>query len=64
MASLEEIRQVRLEKLHFLISKGINPYPATAHQDITCEAGVANFDQLMRSGIVSRTMRPDFVRDI
>jgi len=50
MASLEEIRQVRLEKLRFLISKGINPYPATARQDITCGAAVVRFDELAKSG--------------
>lgn len=30
MASIEEIRSARLEKLNFLIQKGINPYPATS----------------------------------
>ena len=50
MASLEEIRQVRLEKLRFLISKGITPYPATARQDITCGAAVVRFDELAESG--------------
>src|SRR3989338_3780962 len=50
MTSLEEIRQTRLEKLNFLISKDINPYPATARQDITCEVGATRFDELARNG--------------
>ncbi len=36
MASLDEIRAARLEKLNFLIEKGINPYPAETHRTHTC----------------------------
>jgi len=46
MASIEEIRSARLDKLNFLIKKGVNPYPATAHQDVTCKEAVTRFDKL------------------
>ena len=46
MASIEEIRSTRLNKLNFLIEKGINPYPTTARQDITCGEARTRFDEL------------------
>lgn len=48
MASLEEIRETRLEKLNFLINKGINPYPITAHRDISCAKAILQFDELVK----------------
>ncbi|MDP3763822.1 MAG: amino acid--tRNA ligase-related protein [bacterium] len=50
MASLEEIRSVRLNKLNFLIEKGINPYPTATHQDITCREAVTRFNELVEKG--------------
>lgn len=50
MASLDEIRKTRLGKLNLLIEKGINPYPATAHQDVTCETATSGFDELSKGG--------------
>lgn len=60
MASLEEIRRSRLEKLDFLISKGINPYPTSTHQDLTCLQAVQDFSKLAKEGqshfVVGRIM--------
>lgn len=60
MASIEEIRSSRLSKLNFLIEKGINPYPAITHRDITCREASERFDKLVKSGeslyIVGRIM--------
>jgi lysyl-tRNA synthetase class 2 len=50
MASLEEIRQARLDKLNLLISKGINPYPTTTHQDYTNKIATEQFDDFSKSG--------------
>lgn len=50
MASIDEIRATRLAKLKFLIKQGINPYPASANRDITCEEGTTCFDELERAG--------------
>lgn len=50
MASLEEIRSLRLAKLNFLAEQGIDPYPATVHRDITCDEGATRFDKLAESG--------------
>jgi len=49
VASIEEIRAARLEKLNLLISKGINPYPIDSHQDYTCAQTVEKFDELSKS---------------
>lgn len=46
MASLEEIRQNRIEKLNFLIEKGIDPYPVESHQDYTCAEAREKFEVL------------------
>ena len=46
MASLEEIRSARLDKLNLLIRKGINPYPADARQDITVKEAQTRFEKL------------------
>src|SRR4051812_13628574 len=50
MASIEEIRAVRLSKLNLLIEKGINPYPITARQDLTNKEARDSFDALEKSG--------------
>lgn len=46
MASLEEIRAARLEKLKFLQEKGINPYPASSNQDFTNKEVVEDFENI------------------
>ena len=44
MASLEEIRQTRLEKLKKLKEKGINPYPANVPRDFPISELKQNFE--------------------
>ena len=46
MASLDEIRAARLEKLNSLISKGINPYPVSTSRTHTNAEAKAKFDEL------------------
>ena len=50
MASIEEIRSARLAKLNFLIEKGINPYPAETHRDVSCAEASEQFDKLVTDG--------------
>jgi len=50
MASIEEIREARLAKLRILEEKGINPYPTTAHQDLTCINATKDFDAYSTAG--------------
>src|ERR1035437_8129565 len=50
MASIEEIREARLAKLKILRDKGINPYPTTAHQEVTCAKAVSNFEMFSTAG--------------
>ncbi len=50
MASIEEIREGRLEKLKHLNSKGMNPYPISSRQEYTCVQAVENFEKLSQSG--------------
>ncbi len=50
MASLEEIRLARLEKLNFLIESGIDPYPASTKRDTSCKDAVESFKKLSDSG--------------
>lgn len=44
MASLEEIRNARLNKLKLLVSKGINPYPAKIKKDLEISKLKADFE--------------------
>lgn len=46
MASIDEIRQARIAKLELLRSKGVNPYPTDARQDVTAQAAAEKFDEL------------------
>ena len=50
MASLEEIRQARLQKLEILKSKGINPYPAKVPRDFPISILKSEFDTRSKSG--------------
>lgn len=50
MASLEELREVRLQKLQKLKDKGIDPYPATSHIDTPVAEAIKNFEQLATEG--------------
>ncbi len=46
MASIDEIRSARLEKLNLLIKKGVNPYPATTRRTHTCKEAKEKFEEL------------------
>ncbi len=52
MASLEEIRQARLDKLNLLIEKGVNPYPASTARDLSVQDAVRRFSELEGSSEV------------
>jgi lysyl-tRNA synthetase, class II len=60
MAFIDEIRSARLSKLNFLLEKGIDPYPAETHRDISCKNASAQFEKLVKDGkslyIVGRIM--------
>jgi lysyl-tRNA synthetase class 2 len=49
MASLEEIRQTRLDKLQALKDRGIDPYPVTVKRDISVVEARQHFDVLASS---------------
>ncbi|HNW71690.1 MAG TPA: lysine--tRNA ligase [Candidatus Paceibacterota bacterium] len=46
MSSIEEIRNVRIEKLNLLKKKGINPYSAESKREISLKEVIDNFDEL------------------
>ncbi len=46
MASIEEIRATRLEKLQKLKEKGINPYPISTNQEYSNATIIERFDEL------------------
>ncbi len=48
MASLEEIRKVRIEKLNMLLAKGINPYPAKTAREYSLKEVVDSFEELSK----------------
>ena len=52
MASLEEIRSARLEKLNFLKEKGINPYPAESNRTHSNALAKEQFDELKDQGSI------------
>jgi lysyl-tRNA synthetase class 2 len=60
MASLEELKSVRLEKLNMLKEFGMNPYPASVSRDFTLAQLASDFKSLESSGksisIVGRIM--------
>ena len=49
MASLEEIRNERLEKLARLEERGVNPYPTTSYRDMEIKDALSNFESLAQS---------------
>ena len=49
MASLDEIRSARLQKLHILKDKGIDPYPAKVPRDFPIDFLKKNFDDHIKS---------------
>src|SRR3989344_6070111 len=51
MASLEEIRAARLEKLNSLIGKGINPYPISTKRTHRNKEVVEKFEELQEKSV-------------
>ncbi len=49
MSSIDEIRDVRIKKLALLREKGVNPYPADSHREISLKEAIENFTNLERS---------------
>ncbi|MBU4480099.1 lysine--tRNA ligase [Patescibacteria group bacterium] len=56
MSSLEDIRQVRLEKLNKLKEAGIDPYPAGADFDFSIKEAIGNFEEDKEVKLVGRVM--------
>ena len=54
MASPEELRRVRSEKLNLLKENGINPYPSSTNRTHKLSDVISNFDTLEKS---SETIR-------
>ena len=50
MASLEEIRKNRLEKLELLKKAGMNPYPDSARRNFSLAEAAEKFDKLEKNG--------------
>jgi lysyl-tRNA synthetase class 2 len=46
MASFEEIRKVRIEKMNTLLKEGINPYPAKTAREYSLAEVIEGFDKL------------------
>ena len=62
MASVEEIRNNRLEKLRILEEKGLNPYPVTTKRDVTLKDAVGEFDRLSKEKSVALAGRVMSIR--
>lgn len=60
MASQEDIRNIRLEKLALLKKAGMNAYPISVKRDFSLAEGIAQFDEVAKSGkavsVVGRIM--------
>lgn len=50
MATLKELRDERLRKLEELRALGVNPYPATAHRELSVADVLAKYDELEKDG--------------
>lgn len=62
MASLEEIRKVRIEKMKLLQSKGINPYPAKTSKEYSLSEVVNKFEDLSKKEAVTLAGRVMAIR--
>jgi lysyl-tRNA synthetase, class II len=56
VASLDDIREARLQKLRELEKRGINPYPTTAKRDKTLAEAAKGFKEGERLQLVGRVM--------
>ena len=48
MASFEEIRKGRIDKMNVLLNKGVNPYPARTAREYSLNQAIENFDELAK----------------
>lgn len=62
MASLEELRNTRIEKLNLLKSKGINPFPVSAKRDFALSEAIVDFDELSKREVVTLAGRVMAIR--
>lgn len=62
MASLEEIRKGRLEKLAVLKKRGIDPYPAKIPRDVSVASAIKDFETLAAKGTLSLAGRVMAIR--
>jgi lysyl-tRNA synthetase class 2 len=53
MSSFEELRNIRIEKLHLLEKAGMNPYPATSEKDYSLAEAVTSFDEIAKKDSVA-----------
>lgn len=52
MSTIDEIKNVRLEKLKLLQEKGINPYPAKTNRELSLSEAINTFESLEKDGSV------------
>ena len=50
MASLEELRNTRIEKMNTLRAAGMDPFPADVARDLSLAEVITQFDALEQSG--------------
>lgn len=62
MASFDEIRKVRLEKLKMLQTKGINPFPAKTNREYALSEVIEKFEQLSKQDSLSLAGRVMAIR--
>lgn len=62
MASFEELRNARIEKLKALKAKGINPYPAESKKDYSLSEVVKDFEEISKKGKLSLVGRVMAIR--
>lgn len=62
MASFEEIRRVRIDKMNLLRSKGINPYPAKSNREYSLKEVTEKFEELSKKASVTLVGRVMAVR--
>jgi len=50
MSSIDEIRDIRINKLELLKKRGIDPYPSQSKRELSLKDAILNFDSLEKSG--------------
>ena len=62
MASFEEIRRVRIDKMNALLNKGINPFPAKTAREYSLKEAIENFDDFSKKESVTLAGRVMAIR--